>query len=72
MRLLASLPDEDQASRLGDYLLTVGIDNSVEEGASGWSVWVSDDDKIEAARPELDQFLANPHDPRYTAAGRSA
>jgi GlpG protein len=72
MRLLASLPDEDQASRFGDYLLTLGIDNSVEEGVSGWSVWVSDDDKIEAAKRELEQFLAIPNDPRYSSAGRNA
>ena len=72
MRLLASLPDEDQASRFGDYLLTLGIENSVEDGASGWSVWVSDDDKIDAAKRELEQFLANPDDPRYTSAGRNA
>ena len=72
MRHLASLPDEDQASRFGDYLLTLGIDNSVEEGASGWSVWVSDDDKLDEARRELEQFLANPNDPRYSSAGRNA
>jgi GlpG protein len=72
MRLLASLPDQDQATRFGDYLITVGIDNSVEEGASGWSVWVKDDDKVEAAKSELAQFLINPHDQRYTAAERRA
>ncbi|HEV8605551.1 MAG TPA: rhomboid family intramembrane serine protease [Tepidisphaeraceae bacterium] len=72
MRLLASLPDQDQATRFGDYLITVDIDNSVEEGASGWSVWVKDDDKVEAAKRELAQFVVNPHDSRYTAAGRKA
>ncbi|HEV8379359.1 MAG TPA: rhomboid family intramembrane serine protease [Tepidisphaeraceae bacterium] len=72
MRLLASLPNEDQASRFGDYLVTLGIDNSVEQGASGWSVWVSDDDKVDAAKRELEQFQANPDDPRYTSAGRNA
>src|SRR4051794_28649877 len=72
MRLLASLPDEDQASRFGDYLLTLRIDNSVEQGASGWSIWVKDDDQIDAAKRELEQFHANPNDPRYTSAGRSA
>jgi GlpG protein len=69
---LASLPDEDQASRFGDYLLTLGIENSVEQGASGWQVWVSDDDRMEAAKRELEQFQSNPNDPRYTSAGRSA
>src|SRR5438552_12531949 len=72
MRLLASLADEDQATRLGDYLLTLGIDNSVEEGNTGWTIWVKDDDKVEAARRELEQFQSNPNDPRYTSAARSA
>ena len=72
MRLLAALPDEDQASRFGDYLLTLGIENSVEEGQSGWQVWVNDDDRMEAAKRELEQFQSNPDDPRYTSAGRSA
>ena len=72
MRLLASLADQDQAARLGDYLLTLGIENSVEEGASGWQVWVNDDDRMEAARGELQQFQANPNDPRYGSAERSA
>jgi GlpG protein len=72
MRHLASLPDEDQATRLGDYLLTLKIENSVEQGASGWSVWVSDDDKVDAAKSELNQFQANPNDPRYSSAARTA
>ena len=56
MRLLASLADESLATRLGDYLLTIGIDNSVEEGNSGWSIWVKDDDKVEPAKREPDQL----------------
>ena len=72
MRLLASLPDEDQASRFGDYLLTLSIENSVEQGASGWQVWVSDDDKVEAAKLELIKFQANPNAPQYSSAGRNA
>src|SRR5438045_8386508 len=72
MRLLASLPDQDQASRFGDYLVSIGIDNSVEEGKSGWQVWVKDDDRLEAAQHELAQFSANPVDPRYSDAGRTA
>jgi len=50
----------------------MGIENSVEQGASGWSVWVSDDDRIDAAKHELEQFLSDPTNPRYTSAERSA
>src|SRR5258706_3089691 len=72
MRLLASLADEDQATRLADYLLTIGIDNSLEEGSSGWSIWVKDDDKVEQAKQELAQFQSNPNDARYAAAPKTA
>src|SRR3954466_12412332 len=72
MRLLASLADEVLATRLGDYLLTIGIDNSVEQGNSGWSIWVTDDDKVEPARRELEQFQSNPNDPRYASAPKVA
>jgi GlpG protein len=72
MRLLANFADEDQATRFGDYLLTLKIDNSVEEESSGWAVWVKDDDKLEPARRELDQFNANPNDHKYSAAARDA
>jgi GlpG protein len=72
MRLLVSLPDEDHAHRLGDYLLTIGIDNTVDEGSSGFEVWVKDDDKLDPAKRELADFTANPNDPRYSAAARDA
>src|SRR3954471_14019360 len=72
MRLLASLSDEQQASRFGNYLLSIGIDNSIEQGSSGWQVWVKDDDKLEAAQRELGEFTANPSDARYDAAAQQA
>ena len=39
MRMLDVLPDEEQARRFGDYLLTRGINNQVEPGGGGWMVW---------------------------------
>ena len=40
MRMIGSLPDEPAARAFGDYLLTQGIDSSVEESSGGYLVWV--------------------------------
>jgi GlpG protein len=72
MRMLGALSNGDQAARFGDYLLSRGIENQLEEGAGGWMVWVADDDKLEPARAELAAFQAQPDAPRFHAAGREA
>lgn len=72
MRHIGSIPDESEATRFGDYLLSAGMKNSVEEGASGWAVWVEDDDKLDAAKAELEAFRANPTDAKYAEASRKA
>ena len=60
MRMLDVLPDEEQARRFGDYLLTRGINNQVEPGGGGWMVWVADDDQLAPAGAELAAFKADP------------
>jgi len=72
MRHIGWIPDETEAMRFGDYLLSAGMKNSVEEGSSGWAVWVEDDDKLEAAKAELDAFRANAGDAKYHEASRKA
>ena len=72
MRHIGSIPDETEATRFGDYLLAAGMKNSVEEGASGWAVWVEDDDKLDAAKAELEAFRANPADRKYAGASLKA
>jgi len=39
---------------------------------SRWVVWIHEEDDLEQARLELDHFLKNPGDPRYTEAVRQA
>lgn len=69
MRHIGSIPDESDALRFGDYLLAAGMKNHVEEASGGdWAVWVEDDDKLDAAKAELDAFRANPVDAKYDAA----
>ncbi len=72
MRLLASISDQNDAERFGDYLLSQGIDNSVEQGSTGWDVWIHRDDHLDRARVELTAFTANPADQRFGAAQRTA
>lgn len=72
MRHIGSIPDENDAVRFGDYLLAQGMKNHVEEGSSGWAVWVENDDHLDAAKAELDAFGANPRDPKYDGAVRKA
>src|SRR5687767_5018001 len=71
MRQIGSISSDHDAERFSDYLLTQGIGNMVEEGAGGgaWAVWVENDDHLDRGRSELEQFRANPADPRYEAAG---
>ncbi len=68
MRHIGSIPDETDAKRFGDYLLAAGMRNTVDEGSAGWAVWVEDDDKLDAAKIELDAFHTNPRDPKYVSA----
>jgi GlpG protein len=72
MRMIGSVADEAGARRLGDYLLSIGIDNHVEPSGAAWAVWVEADDDLERARGECVQFERNPADARYTAAAREA
>src|SRR5829696_8232763 len=72
MRHIGSIPDEPDALRFGDYLLAAGMKNHVEESASGWAVWVEDDDQLDTAKVELDAFRGNRGDPKYDGAVRKA
>lgn len=72
MRQVATIPDERAAKRLADHLLTVGITTRVDPSPGGWIVWVHREEKVEGARREVEEFLANPADPRYADAPKAA
>src|SRR5205085_2056774 len=65
MRQVATLPDERQARRFADFLLTQGITTKLDPSDAGWVVWVHHEDKLGVAREEVERFLANTADPRY-------
>ncbi len=73
MRLIGHLKDEPSARVFGDYLLVQGIDNTVESDHSdGWAVWISEEDKIDAAKELLQEFSANPGHEKFQSEARSA
>lgn len=72
MRQLTTLPDNDAARALADYLLTLQIETQLENQPDGWAIWVRDEDHMPRARQELEEFQRNPSDPRYQSAGSTA
>jgi len=72
MRLLGTLPNENHARRLADYLLTLGISTRVNQEGTDWEVWVRDDDHVPRARQEWEPFRQNPDDPRFQTAQQKA
>lgn len=72
MRSIGTLADREEAERFRDFLLTVGIENKVEEGSEGWVIWVRDEDQVEEAAREFREYLADPAARRYRKATGTA
>lgn len=72
MRQAGTLPKELDAQALADYLLTEGIETRLEEHNGQWALWVFDEDKVQHAAGELENFRNAPDDPRYEQAARDA
>jgi GlpG protein len=72
--MIGTIPTDSDAERFSDYLVTLRIENMVEESASGaaWNVWIENDDDLDRARMELEAFLADPSDPKYGDATAKA
>ncbi len=72
MRQIGTLPDEAQAQRFADYLLTVNIRTNIESDSEAWAVWVFEEDQIPLAKTELDTFRENPAAEKYLSASSKA
>jgi GlpG protein len=72
MRRIGTVANEQQAQTLRDYLFTRDVEVQVDEGGDGWNVWVLDEDQLDAARQELEQFQADPQAQKYAAASTQA
>lgn len=72
MRKIGSLPSGQQAKQFEDYLLTTGVEIKVEPSVDQWSIWVFDEDQIEHAKQELQDFSTNPDAEKFQGAARQA
>ena len=71
--MIGHLANESNARIFGDFLFVQGIPNRVEhQGQNEWAVWVNDEDQLEPAAQLLNEFKANPSDPKYQAQARAA
>lgn len=70
MRLIGTLDNPEHAQRFGDYLLTRGIETSVENADGQWEIWVLDEDRLDEAERELKAFVRDPDHPDYLDARR--
>ena len=72
MRKIGSVSEESLARRYEDYLLVRGIGSRVDQGADGWEVWVLEEDHVDLARQEFEQFLSDPEADTYREAASAA
>src|SRR5688572_26940844 len=69
MRQIGTIATESHARIFRAYLLTRGIHADVEQNRDNqWGVWVHEETRLDEGREELNSFLANPKDPKYSAA----
>jgi GlpG protein len=67
MRQIGTVPDPQAARTFADYLTSLKIEARLDHQAQGWALWVFDEDRVKQAKTELEQFLLNPNDPRFSA-----
>lgn len=69
MRQIGTITTESHARIFRAYLLTLGIHADVEQNRDNqWAIWVHEETRLDEGREELESFLENPKDPRYSAA----
>jgi len=73
MRQVGTVDNETQVRRFADYLLTLGIQTTVEPDRDGaWVIWAHDEDRVADARREFELFRNEPDAPRYREAEEQA
>lgn len=72
MRQVGVIENKADAQAFSDYLLSVGYPNDLDEASAGWSVWVHQDQHLEDAKREFDDFCYDGANPKYNGAGRTA
>lgn len=72
MRQIGNLSDAQQARRFEDYLLARGISSRVDATDDGFEVWIFEEDQVDQARDELEQYRADPDAKLYREAAAAA
>lgn len=65
MRLIGEFNDANLAKKFAAYLLTQGVTPKVEPEGNSWEIWVKEEDQLDRALNELDQFHKEPDHERY-------
>jgi GlpG protein len=72
MRQAGSLPNESDAKRFVDYLLTVGIEAKADAAGEGYAIWIFDENQLTQSKAALQEFSLNPQDAKYADVAKQA
>lgn len=72
MRQVGTLPDESQAKRLVDHLVSQDIEAEARAEAQGWGIWIHREDQMTQGQALFKEFLNQPDDPRFEDSTRIA
>ena len=73
MRQIGHLETEVAARTFGDFLYVQGVENQIEhDDGHGWAVWIHAEDQLERGTQLLNEFRADPANPRFRAQAKSA
>ena len=68
MRKAGDFNEQKKALRFWNYLKAKGVDSSLEEDAGEWTIWVADEDDLQLATEEFNEFDETPDDQKFTTA----
>jgi len=72
LRQIGTLPKTLDPKVFTDYLLTLGIKSRIDERPEGWCLWIYNEDHVEQARDQLQNYLSRPDDRLYRDAVEAA
>lgn len=68
MRHIGELDNKQQTEAFLSYLLVKGIEGHFDDSGQGCDIWIKDEDQLQVALKELDEFRQSPDDPKYSAS----
>jgi GlpG protein len=72
LRQIGDLPQNLDRKVFEDHLLGLGIKSRFDRGPDGWAVWIYNEDHVDRARRELDDYLNRPDDARFLESAPAA